>query len=58
MLEELKWKYQEWILKQFKKYYTVGGHCGLCGKWVDNAIVDKDWEITVCEECGSKTYLL
>lgn len=58
MLEELKWKYQAWILKQFKKYYVIGGHCGLCGKWVDNVIVDKDWKVTICEECGSKEYLL
>jgi hypothetical protein len=31
---------------------TVGGHCGCCGKWVGNAIVDKDWRWTLCDRCA------
>lgn len=39
------------ILKHWYHYYTIGGHCGLCGKWEDKAIVPKNWAITLCPEC-------
>lgn len=31
----------------------VGGHCGLCGRWVTDDIVPKDWRITICNECAT-----
>jgi hypothetical protein len=30
---------------------VVGGHCGLCGKWIPNEIFDKNWSWGVCEDC-------
>jgi len=33
---------------------VVGGHCGLCGRWVDKAIVEKGWEWTVCNKCDKE----
>ena len=32
----------------------VGGNCGVCGKWVSDAIVIKDWHYIVCKECTEK----
>jgi hypothetical protein len=32
----------------------VGGHCGLCGNWVDNEILPKDWNVTICKICLEK----
>jgi len=29
----------------------AGGHCGLCGKWVDDCVVEKYWPWTACESC-------
>ena len=51
MRNKLRYAYKTWILNQFHKYFSIGGHCGLCGKWVNNHITDKGWEITRCEEC-------
>jgi len=35
---------------------VVGGHCGLCGRWVDKAIVEKGWEWTVCNKCDKEEH--
>jgi uncharacterized radical SAM superfamily Fe-S cluster-containing enzyme len=29
----------------------VGGHCGLCGRYVPNEILPKDHDITICKKC-------
>lgn len=46
---------RNWIKKFFDLYdyddLRIGGHCGCCGKWVQNCIVPKDWAITICDEC-------
>ena len=31
---------------------TIGGHCGLCGTWVERAIVPVYWRWTICEKCA------
>lgn len=33
------------------KDLVVGGHCGLCGKWCGEVIVEEGWRHTVCDEC-------
>ena len=33
---------------------TVGGHCGLCGAWIDKAIVERGWEWSMCDKCAGK----
>jgi len=30
----------------------IGGHCGLCGKWVPDEILPKSWAITLCSKCA------
>lgn len=32
-----------------------GGHCGLCGKWVPDALVSRYWQWTVCRKCAETT---
>ena len=50
-------RWERFIYKQFDrmnlvdKYYQVGGHCGLCGKWVDDEILPQEWAITICNAC-------
>lgn len=39
----------------------LGGHCGICGAWIPNIVVEKYWAIGVCDNCRSgkinvKTY--
>ena len=46
---------RNWIKRVFELYdkedLAIGGHCGLCGKWVDDEICEKDWRVVLCEEC-------
>jgi hypothetical protein len=50
----------DWIIKRLKNRYEfywieelqIGGHCGLCGKWVSNEILPKQYAITICKECS------
>lgn len=32
---------------------TIGGHCGCCGKWVPDHIVEAGWCVTLCDDCIS-----
>ena len=29
----------------------IGGHCGLCGKWIPDEIFEKWWAWDMCKEC-------
>lgn len=50
MFEKIRYWWHDFILGQWNKYFVVGGHCGLCGKWVPTAVVYKGWEWTVCPD--------
>ena len=41
-------------------YYKIDdlqgwGHCGICGKFMPNAVMEKDWAWGICKECKSET---
>ena len=44
------------IKKLFKVYniddLVIGGHCGLCGKWIDNQIFSKYPRVGICPKCN------
>ena len=49
---------KNWIINKLEKmgFYKienlqVGGHCGLCGKWINNKIFSKIWAIGICKNC-------
>jgi hypothetical protein len=46
---------RKWIKEFFHLYdykdLRIGGHCGICGRWVKECIVEKEWAITICEQC-------
>ncbi len=48
--------YKKWVdglvLREFDKRFAIGGHCGLCGKWIDNHIVGKNSRVTICDDCS------
>ena len=52
MIRKIELMYQNWIVGQFLKYYAIGGHCGLCGKWVEGSIVGKTSRVTICDKCA------
>lgn len=43
-------KIKEWLVSFICENIVVGGHCGLCGKWVPNVLVPRYWQWTVCLE--------
>jgi len=28
----------------------IGGHCGICGKWIPDKIYEKVWAVGICKE--------
>ena len=54
-MKNMKKKIREWIKKVFWLYeiddLRIGGHCGGCGKWIEDVIVPKDWPYSLCSEC-------
>lgn len=46
------------FLRRFGYYkissLNTGGHCGLCGDWIVNAIFEKTdtWRVDICEKCS------
>jgi hypothetical protein len=47
LIKRIKDKYLLWRLDELQ----IGGHCGLCGKWVSDEILPKEWAITLCDQC-------
>jgi len=53
-------RFFEWIYRWLAErlapylilYLQVGGHCGLCGKWVPDVIVERGWSWTLCDKCA------
>lgn len=44
------------FLRHPERFYKIeelqiGGHCGCCGAWVANCIVEKVWAVTLCDNC-------
>lgn len=42
---------KEFIINTVTDELVVGGHCGLCGKWLDKDIVHRAYRLTVCPRC-------
>ena len=48
-------KLRNWIKYKFNLYdisdLQIGAHCGCCGKWIPNIIIEKDWSWDLCDNC-------
>jgi len=42
---------RDWLIDFIIRWIAVGGHCGLCGKWVEHALVTSYWRVTICDSC-------
>ena len=51
LLEWIAYKLTYRISWYMPTYLEVGGHCGLCGKWIPDVLVHRDWSWSVCEKC-------
>lgn len=52
MMKRLIDKIEYWIEGVVQKRIVIGGHCGLCGKWVDDCLVSSYWRVTICKKCA------
>lgn len=52
MLERLYEKLAEKLAAYLILELQIGGHCGCCGKWVPDALVERRWSWTLCEKCA------
>ncbi len=52
MISRIKNWIREFIVGLVIENIVVGGHCGICGKWVDKAVVPPYWRWTICKECS------
>ena len=51
MIKKLCWRIENWVATWICLNVVIGGHCGLCGKWVSDCLVPRWWRITICADC-------
>lgn len=51
MLKKLKTKFFIWLADELFQLVRVGGHCGLCGKWIPDRVVPSWWRWVLCDDC-------
>jgi len=44
-------KLKNWIIELICKHIQAGGHCGLCGDWIDYELFPVSWPFGVCQKC-------
>ena len=52
-------KVRSWIREKIKDHFglydfddlTVGANCGVCGDWMPEEIIEKDWRWSLCDKC-------
>lgn len=40
------------IILDLRDDLVVGGHCGLCGAWMPDAVVEEAWRWGMCDKCA------
>ena len=51
MFKALHRRITGWAASWICSNIIIGGHCGLCGKWVSDCLVPYYWRITICDDC-------
>jgi len=51
MIKYLRDKVKGWLGLYDVEDLAIGGHCGCCGDYVEDCIVDKHWQVTLCKKC-------
>ena len=58
MLKKQIYNFLHGILNDYDYYkisdLQIGGHCGLCGRWIPDEIFEKIWAWGMCKECKDK----
>lgn len=53
MIKALRRRIGGWVATWICSNIVIGGHCGLCGKWVPDCLVPCWWRVTICNSCGN-----
>ncbi len=55
ILQRIKQRFRWWIKQRLGLYdiedLQVGANCGLCGDWMQDAIVPSYWAWDICKDC-------
>lgn len=51
ILEWVKRKVRQKIAEIVTEEIQVGGHCGICGKWIPNELFERWWAWGICDKC-------
>jgi len=54
MIKWIKRKFENYIVSIVEQRLQPWGHCGICGKPINNELFDKGWAWGICEECKGK----
>jgi len=54
MFDRLCHRIVSWIVYWICHHIAIGGHCGLCGKWVPNELLPAWWRVTICDDCAKE----
>ena len=54
IFKRIKRTVSDYIISVVTNKVSIGGHCGLCGNWVNNILLPSYWRITICQECIDK----
>jgi hypothetical protein len=46
---------KSWLVDFICKNITVGGWCGLCGRWIGQGLFPSAWPYGVCDLCRNPT---
>ncbi len=50
----LRNKIKQWFGLYDIKDLQVGGNCGICGEYMPDAILEKQWPWGLCRKCSGK----
>lgn len=51
MFNKLRQRVRNYIITWICCNVVIGGHCGLCGRWVPDCLVSYWWRVTICDRC-------
>lgn len=50
----IKSRIENWIINLICSKIAIGGHCGLCGKWIPDVLLPRYYSWSVCDECAQE----
>jgi len=49
--KRIRTRVKKWFILYDLEDLQIGGHCGICGRWIEDEIMDKGYAWSLCENC-------